>query len=128
MPPLTRWALEQGFDGPALRNLAGPATATLSNEPIEAALREHGKEPLERIEAGRWIATLACKQILAGAVSPFGGAFRVWSVYDRCGCPKALRPYVGYANEWEDDPEHRDHYDKLIVKTAQTLLRQPPQF
>jgi hypothetical protein len=71
---------------------------------------------------------LLAKQILAGAVSRYGGASGVWSVYDRCGCPKALRPFVGYANEWKDDPEHRDHYDKLIVKAAQTFLRDPSQF
>jgi len=32
MPTLAVWALEQGFDGPALRELAGFKTATYSNE------------------------------------------------------------------------------------------------
>jgi hypothetical protein len=107
MPSLATWALEQGFDSPALRNLAGLATATLSNEAklIEAALRELGKEPLVRIEAGQLIVTLACKQILAGAVSPHGGGSGVWSVYDRCGCREALRAFFGYATDGKMIPD-----------------------
>jgi len=125
MPSLATWALEQGFDGPALRNLAGLATATLSNEAklTEAALRELGKEPLERIEAGRLIVPPACKQILAVAVSPHGGGSRVWSVYDRCGLSQNAAAVLWLRKRMGDGPEHRDHYDPLIVKAAQTFAR-----
>jgi hypothetical protein len=55
MPMLAVWALEQGFDGPALRELAGCTTATYPDEGslIERALRELWKEPLDLSSAGQ---------------------------------------------------------------------------
>jgi hypothetical protein len=115
MPVLALWALEQGFDGPALRELAGRTSATRSDEGdlIERALRELGKEPLDLSGAGRLLAILLCQQIVSGKTSPYEGAARSWSIYDRCGRPKSLIPFVGFASEWEDhelpvDP-HCDH-------------------
>src|ERR1700693_2355709 len=76
MPMLAVWALEQGFDGPALRELAGCSTATYVEEGglIERALRELGKEPLDLSNAGRLLAILLCKQIVSGKTSPHEGA------------------------------------------------------
>jgi hypothetical protein len=130
MPMLAVWALEQGLDGPALRELAGRTNATYSDEGglIERALRELGKEPLDLSGAGRLLATLLCQQIVCGKTSPYEGASRIWSIYDCCGRPKSLIPFVGYASEWEDDLDHRDHYDKLIAEAARKLLQNPPPF
>ena|ERR1700731_593577 len=127
MPMLAVWALEQGFDGPALRELAGLTNPTRSCEGalIERALRELGKEPLDSFNAGRVLALLLCDEIVSGKISPYEGARRIWSTYDSCGMPKSLIPFVGYASEWEDDLDHRDHYDKLIVKAANQLLKKP---
>src|ERR1700730_12514058 len=79
MPTLAVWALEQGFDGPALRELAGCTTATYSDEGglIERALRELGKEPLDLSNAGRLLAILLCEQIVSGKTSPYEGASRI---------------------------------------------------
>jgi hypothetical protein len=130
MPMLAAWALEQGFDGAALRELAGRTNATYSDERdlIERALRELGREPLDLSNAGRLLATLLCQQIVSGTTSPYQGASRIWAIYDRCGMPKSLIPFVGFASEWEDDLEHRDHYDKLIAEAAEKLLRNPAPF
>jgi hypothetical protein len=130
MPMLAAWALEQGFDGTALRELAGRTNATYSDERdlIERALRELGREPLDLSNAGRLLATLLCQQIVSGTTSPYQGASRIWAIYDRCGMPKSLIPFVGFASEWEDDPEHRDHYDKLIAEAAKKLLQNPAPF
>jgi hypothetical protein len=130
MPMLAAWALEQGFDGAALRELAGRTNATYSDERglIERALRELGREPLDLSNAGRRLATLLCQQIVSGTTSPYQGASRIWAIYDRCGMPKSLIPFVGFASEWEDDLEHRDHYDKLIAEAAEKLLRNPAPF
>jgi hypothetical protein len=128
MPMLAVWALEQGFDGPALRELAACTTATYSDEGglIERALRELGKEPLDLSNAGRLLAILLCEQIVSGKTSPYEGASRIWSVYGRCGRPKSLIPFVGFASEWEDDLDHRDHYDKLIAEAAREFLKNAP--
>jgi hypothetical protein len=130
MPMLAAWALEQGFDGAALRELAGRTNATYSDERdlIERALRELGREPLDLSNAGRLLATLLCQQIVSGTTSPYQGASRIWAIYDRCGMPKSLIPFVGFASEWEDDLEHRDHYDKLIAEAAKKLLQNPAPF
>jgi hypothetical protein len=68
MPVLALWALEQGFDGPALRELAGRTSATRSDEGdlIERALRELGKEPLDLSGAGRLLAILLCEEHCQG--------------------------------------------------------------
>jgi hypothetical protein len=130
MPMLAVWALEQGFDGPALRELTDCKTATYSNEInlIERALRELGKEPLDLTSAGRLLATLLCQKIVSGTSSPYEGASRIWAIYDRCGLPKSLIPFVGFASEWEDEQDHRDHYDKLIIEAAKKLLQNPLPF
>ncbi len=130
MPMVASWALERGFDGPALRELAGLATATYSDQRslIELALGELGKEALDVSSAGRLLATLLCQQIVSGTTSPFEGASRIWAIYDRCGLPKSLIPFVGFASEWEDDRDHRDHYDKLITEAAKKLLQTPIPF
>ena len=130
VPALAVWALGRGFDGPALRELAGCKSATHRDEGtlIERALRELGREPLDLSEAGRRLAILSCQQIISGETSAYERAARIWSIYDRCGCPKSLIPFVGFASEWEDDPDHRDHYDKLIAKAARGYLQQAPSF
>ncbi len=129
MPLLAVWALEQGFDGKAWRELAGLTTATSSNERglIESALSEIGKEPPDLPNAGRILATRTCEQIISGTTSPYDGASRIWAIYDRCGMPKSLIPFVGFASEWENDQDHRHHYDNLIVAAARKLLGHPTQ-
>jgi len=128
MPLLAVWALEQGFDGKALRELAGLTTATCSNERglIESALCELGKEPLDLSGAGRLLAILLCQEIVSGNTGPYEGAARIWSIYDRCGRPQSLIPFVGFASEWEDDLDHREHYNKLIVEAAKKFLQNVP--
>jgi hypothetical protein len=124
MPAVACWALEAGYDSPALRELAGCANVTRSNHGIlvERALRELGKEPLSLGDAERLFAILVCRQIISGKVSPYEGASRLWAAHNRCGLLKTLLPFVGFASEWEDDVANRDHYEKLIVRAAQEFL------
>jgi hypothetical protein len=58
--------------------------------------------------------------------APWTEASRIWSVYGRCGRPKSLIPFVGFASEWEDDLDHRDRYDKLIAEAAREFLKNAP--
>ena len=128
MPGVACRALGAGFDGPALRELAGCTNATRSNHGvlIERALRELGKEPMSPEDAARLVAGLACRNIVSGKISPYEGASRLWKVYHYCGGPKSLIPFVGLASEWEDVVTHREHYEKLIVKAAQKFLDDSP--
>lgn len=128
MPMLACWALEAGYDGPALRELAGCANVTWSNHGtlIERALRELGKESLSLSDAERLFAILVCRQIISGGVSPYEGASRLWAAHNRCGLLETLLPFVGFASEWEDDVAHRNHYEKLIVKAARKFLDDTP--
>lgn len=128
MPAVACWALEAGYDGPALRELAGCANVTWSNHQmlIERALRELGRDPISRGDAERMFAILVCHQIISGKISPYEGASRLWAAHNRCGLLKGLLPFVGFASEWEDDVAHRDHYEKLIVKAAHKFLEDTP--
>ena len=130
MPVLALWALEAGFDGPALRELASLGNPTRSGEEalIERALRELGKEPLDPISAGRSLVLLLCNEIVSGKISPYEGARRIWSASNCCGMPKSLNPFIGYASEWEDDLAHRNHYDKLIIQAATQMLQKKLTF
>jgi len=128
-PFLAVWALEHGFDGKALRELAGLTKATLSNEKglIEAALRELGTQPLDLQTAGRTLTTQICQQIISGRTNPYDGASRIRAIYDRCERPKSLLPFVGFASEWENDQGQRRHYDHLIVVAARKLMGHPTE-
>ena len=126
-PQLAVWALEQGFDGKALRELAGLSTATLTGERalIEAALRELGKEPLKVEDAARILTNQTCQQIISGTTTPYAGASRLWTIYGQCGRPRSLLPFLGFASELENDTRHRQRYDSLIVLEARKLLGYP---
>ena len=130
MPTLALWALEQGFDGAALRELGGRTVATRSEDAglIERALRELGKEPLDLSGAGQLLVNLLCQRIVKGKTSPYEAAARIWLVYDRCGCPKSLIPFVGFASEWEDDPAHRNQYEQHMIEAASKFLKDGPSF
>jgi hypothetical protein len=128
MPAVACWALEAGYDGPALRELAACTNTTRGNHGvlIERAFRELGKEPLSLADAGRLLASVVCREIISGKASPCEGASRLWTAYNRCGLPKSLVPFVGFASEWEEDVSHREHYEKLIRKAAQKFLDDVP--
>jgi hypothetical protein len=53
-------------------------------------------------------------------------AARLWSIYNRCGSPKSLIPFGGFASEWEDDLAHRKQYDKRILAAAKKFLQNVP--
>jgi len=128
MPDLAVWALQEGFDGPALRELAGLTTATHSGEQalIDRALRELGKEKQDASTAIRVLAVLLCQRIVAGEASPYEGAKRIWTACHQCGMPESLCNFVGYASEWENDASHRYHYVECIVQAARELLQNEP--
>ena len=103
MPRIAQDALEQGYDGPALRRLAGlinPVDADIDPKQIDTAFREMGvSAPLSKDEARLSLAAeVAAKALYAGA-----------NVFDQA------THIAGYLCEWHDPlPELR-----RIVSLAQ---------
>lgn len=87
------------------------------------ALAELGALVPRRDEALRIIAREYARQILAGEISPYEGARRIW--WDVANEPDAdpeLIVFVGLASEWEDASPHRSAYEAEIVEEARRLL------
>src|SRR5260370_7676844 len=76
MPDFAVWALENGRDGPALRELAGLNSATRSNEEklIDRAFRELDVQPMTREQAAKLLILSVCTQIVSGQIPPHKAA------------------------------------------------------
>ena len=125
-----RWGTRARLWRARIERFGGTQARTRSNEEelIERSLREMGKQLLALYDAGKALANLVCQQIVSGKTSPGNGAARIWLIYDRCGCPGSLIPFVGAADEWESDLDHRDHYEELIRKAAMKFLQRESVF
>jgi hypothetical protein len=63
-------------------------------------------------------------EVLQGTTPPYVGAKQLWDLsLALTGLPEDLLPFVGFASEWEDDPEHRTLYDKRIVLEMERIRR-----
>ena len=75
------------------------------------------------LAAAREIATA----VIAGLVSPYDGANRIWHLTLSSDEPiTELDPFVYAASEWESRPEDRKFFDEMIVREADELLRALP--
>jgi hypothetical protein len=125
LPEIARTALEFGYDSPALRVLAvsdGDAHDVLKRSFVRA-LKELGIEVPTLAKAGINAAHQIASEIVQGKVDPYTGARRIWyEVYSKVPELVELRPFVGFASEYEDDPSHRLEYTQLIIQEAVRLL------
>jgi hypothetical protein len=64
------------------------------------------------------------REIVREEVSPYKGAAAIWSVLaeEEGEYPEDFRVFVGLASEWQDQPDHREAYEKDILEEAQLLL------
>jgi len=127
MPDFAVWALQNGRDGPALRELAGLKSATRSNEGklVERALLELGIQPITQQEAAKLLILSVCNQIVSGRLHPAPGASRI--VYDlsySAGKSKEFLHLEGLLSEWEDLPDQRNYFEKQIIVFARGYLSQ----
>ncbi len=125
MPDFAVWALQNGWDGTALRELAGMKSATRSNEGklVERALLELGMQPLRREEAARLLILSVCNQIVSGQIPPGKGAARI--VYDlrlTTSESQAFLRLEGLLSEWEDLPDKRSYFEEQIILAARGFL------
>jgi hypothetical protein len=81
-----------------------------------------------RDEASLVLAREHARRIIAGEVSPYEGARRIWwDIANEQGADPSLRVFTGMASEWEDDPHHRPEYEAEIIAEARQLLGEHSQ-
>ncbi len=125
MPDFAVWALQNGWDGTALRELAGMKSATRSNEGklVERALLELGIQRMTQQEAAKFLTLSVFNQIVSGQLHPAPGASRiVYNLRYSAGESNQLLPLVGLLSEWEDLPDKRNYLEKQIIIFAKSYL------
>ena len=89
---------------------------------FEKSLRELGLSVPSQDEAGLVIAKSIAHDVLSGSVKPYDGAKRIWGLYAKNPNLPGLRPFVGLASEYEDDPQNRGAYENEISKACRSLI------
>lgn len=119
-------ALEEGFDAPTLRMLAGLTDDELDEAPrlLGRALAELGVEvPAPRLALLR-LAVLASADVLAERVSPNEGARRIWDL--TLQVPElhlgTLDTFIYAASEWDERPDDQPQFAEAIRAAARALV------
>jgi hypothetical protein len=117
-------ALDRGVYSESLGLLAYEEPVWSQVGPLfERALTELRIAIPSRQAASLIIAREYARRIVAGEVSPYEGARRIWwEVANEPGADLSLLAFVGLASEWEDAPAHRPDYEGDIVKEARRLV------
>ncbi len=119
-------ALEDGYDSPSLRVLAG-----LTSEAMEDAGALFGRALAELplpLPTGReavlCLARNTAKAVLGGAMSPHDGARHIWEVSLRLPAEHVpeLDTFVYAASEWPDRPDEGDMFADGVRAAARELL------
>ena len=130
VPELAADALEAGFDGPALRRLAGLIRPTSVDifPWIDTALKEIGQvETLSReaalIEVGRSVA----KQIVDGDLAPSEGCSRLAALAMLARYPAELTGFFQIDDEprWGEYSRTQEERDNAILAEAREFLGPP---
>lgn len=125
MPDFAVWALQNGRDGPALRELAGLTSVTKSNDAklIEKAFSELDVQPMSHDEAAAYLVLSTCKQIVAKQIPPYTGASRIaYCLFQSRNDSKNYFLWAGLVSEWEDVPAKRKHFEDQMVFAAWDLI------
>jgi len=127
-PNVATEALVRGIDSPSLRLLAGELRPIASEvDPLfERSLVENGIAVPDRQTARAAVARYYAREMLAGSLSPWEGAERIWwdVANDAYSAPDWERysSFVGLASGLRDNPQHRTEYEREIVAAAHRLL------
>jgi hypothetical protein len=117
--------LVDGYDSPALRELAGhPRNDPQGAGDLWIQVRDELGKPFEddglarRILVRRWL-----QQIVDGILDPYAGADLIlglaWFALDQ---PAVLNPLVADRDFWEELPEGRDKIQRDLLDDARTIL------
>lgn len=126
LPDVAADALEDGFDSPSLRLLAGSTESDVDEtRPLLAqALAEMDCCVPNRHAAVMCLAREISKDLLAGTVGTHEGATTIWEITLRV--PEESFPeldtFIYAASEWDERPEDQDIFDAGIIAAARELL------
>lgn len=128
VPELAVQAVQAGCEAPSVVLLAGqhaPTEREIEDE-LVGVFRETGLTPPTEMQALKVIVDECASRIVSGSVAPLAGARELWqrapSSTRDFAVWEQLRPFIGYASEWEDHEEGRSTYEAGIVASAQALL------
>lgn len=127
---VVRWAGERAAEREAstevieLATLYADARADDVDPLLDRLLEAEGTPPLDDERAGLIAANLVAQDIIEGTIEPFVGARKLWwDVARRVPAMEdRLVVFIGLASEWEDNPHHRDAYDRDIISAARDLI------
>jgi hypothetical protein len=125
LPEIAVQALVRGIDSPALRHLAGLPRNDVreARDLFIAAMAELGVRMPHPTDGAREQVRFWAAEMLAGTLTPYEASRLIWwRGWERLDRPDDLRPFVGLASEWEDDPEHRAEYEHDMLTAARSLL------
>jgi hypothetical protein len=129
LPRAATDALAAGFDGPALRTIAGTLQPRLEElwGRFESALREVGAPQMGRTVAAEFLARCYAEDIITGMVSPHEGARKIWkeAAHELRPADHTLDPFIYWADEYEEasDDDRRQVCRDAIVENARMLVR-----
>lgn len=124
LPHLAAEALVEGFDSPALRELAGLSRDEVreARDLFRRALTELGATmPVEDASADDMVLFWASRMV-AGTVAPADGANWVIRYGEDLGWPERLTRLLGLASVWDDWPEGRRETERNMLAEARALL------
>jgi hypothetical protein len=127
LPSIGVQALEDGYDSPSLRELAGTSGSDCGRirDLFSKAIKELKLSLPTPAQAGLSLAKAIAMDVQNGTVTPYCGAERIWrEVYIRFPELSQLLAFVGYASEYEDDEKNRDYYARMILEECKVLLRE----
>jgi len=126
LPAIATQAFGMGFDGPALRELAGLQKPSVGDlyDLFERALKELGCHSISMRDAGLIVAKHIAEEIVNGNIEPYEGARRIWwDIWDQNRELTELKVFVGLASGYEDEPNYQQDYVRDIVEEARRLIQ-----
>jgi len=121
-------ALVEGYDGPALREIAGTVDPAIRDVAavFERVLGELRAPQASRDEAALILAKRYAAQIRDGSLSPYTGAKAIWRelFYELRPGDHTLDPFIYWADEFDDtrDPERQKLCESAILDSARQLV------
>ena len=131
MPQFAADALESGFDGPALRRLAGMLKPTLRDvgELFEKSLTEIGTVTIHNAEQGALLlARTTARDIVEEQVDPIKGAIFLAGLASAMHYPGYLYRFYELMEMpyWGEPAPHTSELIRNIIEEARLLLAQTP--
>ncbi|MHC6219220.1 hypothetical protein [Arthrobacter sp. MMS24-S77] len=113
-----------GEQEPLILELAALSSAEYdqADDLVTALARSLGCGELSEYRAAMLAAAYVARRLLEGHLEPIEAARRIWRIAAEAPeSARELRPFIGLASEWDDDPEARSYYEEEIRSRALAL-------